>query len=438
MNSSEVVPWQPVANLVALDIVQDPKIIVGKAINLRPKERQQVISNFKLQNYEMASSYVWTKSMALLKNNLASMGMDFIGELLQRPDIDADSDPSQSVSDFEAIELAHELGAVTKTQRMRLLVSANVVSHFSRSFDANDDGSDMMHEEALQCVKVCVQSVLGLDKVEAAQSFVDFRERLSTVTLASDAPEIVQLLSSPYFYKKTCISILLNILKSGKGAALENGSRNTSTIIPKVWAELKGPERWQIGQAYSELFNEGKSSAIKTLHGVLVSTSGFDYVPESLRSNSFTKAAHAVLTAHQGMDNFYNEPRPMKELAAMGSSIPGPAFANVMTATLAIKLGNRYGFSWGAQEYADKILQNLTNERWAYYLTQQLPQDSLILSKLVILDCAERWISLIHEAGVEKPDTTNKILGALLTASCDGGDGKASIVTRKAQALFSV
>ncbi|MFV1610317.1 hypothetical protein VWY06_18180, partial [Phaeobacter sp. JH20_10] len=176
MSQSNVVPWQPVENLVSLDKVLEPSVIIGKAINLRPKEQKQIISNFELENYEMASSYVWTKSMALLKMNLASMGMDFIGELLQRPDIDADSDPSQAVSDFEAIDLAFELGAINKTQRMRLLVSADVVSHFAGSFDANDDGADMLQEEALGCIKVCVQSVLGLEKVEAAQSFIDFRE----------------------------------------------------------------------------------------------------------------------------------------------------------------------------------------------------------------------------------------------------------------------
>ncbi len=436
MSETSVVPWQPVENLVALDNILDPSVIIGKAINLRPKEQKQIISNFRLENYEMASSYVWTKSMALLKMNLSSMGMDFIGELLQRPDIDADSDPAQSVSDFEAIDLAFELGAINKTQRMRLLVSADVINHFSGSFDANEDGADMLAEEALTCVKVCVQAILGLEKVEAAQSFMVFRDKLSSATLAADAPEIVQLLSSPYFFKKTCVSILLNILKTAKGAALENGSRNTTTIIPQVWPDLKGPERWQIGQAYSELFNDGKSASIKTLHSVLVATSGFDYVPESLRSNSFTKAAHAVLAAHQGMNNFYNEPKPMKELAEMGSSIPGPAFANVMTATLAVKLGNRYGVSWDAQPYADHLLANLTEDRWAYYLTQQLPQDSVVLSKLVDATCADRWIALVSKSGIAAPSTKNKPLGALLAASISGDPEKVPAVTRNARALF--
>ena len=436
MSETSVVPWQPVENLVALDNVFEPSVIIGKAINLRPKEQKQIISNFQLENYEMASSYVWTKSMALLKMNLSSMGMDFIGELLQRPDIDADSEPAQSVLDFEAIDLAFELGAINKTQRMRLLVSADVINHFSGSFDANEDGADMLAEEALICVKVCVQSILGLERVEAAQSFMEFREKLSSVTLTADAPEIVQLLSSPYFFKKTCVSILLNILKVAKGAALENGSRNTAIIITQVWSDLKGPEKWQIGQAYSQLFNDGKSASIKTLHSVLLATGGFDYVPESLRSNSFTKAAHAVLAAHQGTNNFYNEPKFMKELAGMGSSIPGPAFANVMTATLAVKLGNRYGVSWGAQQYSDQILSGLTEDRWTYYLTQQLSQDSVVLSKLTNTECAARWIDIVSQAGITLPNTNSKSLGALLAASISGNEGKTSVVMKNARALL--
>ncbi|MEP1577194.1 hypothetical protein [Roseibium album] len=437
MSQSNVVPWQPVENLVALDGILEPSVIVQKAVNLRPKERKQIISNFQLENYEMASSYVFTKSMALLKMNLASMGMDFIGELLQRPDIDADSDPAQAVSDYEAINIAYELGAINKTQRMRLLVSMETVNHFAGSFDANDDDADMLPEEALTCVKVCVQSVLGLEKVEAAQSFISFREKLSSTTLAAEDPDIVQLLSSPYFFKKTCVSILLNILKSAKGAALENGSRNTVTIVPRVWPDLNGPERWQIGQAYSELFNDGKSAAIKSLHGVLVTTGGFDYVPESLRSNSFTQAAHAVLVAHQGMNNFYNEPKPMKELAAMGSSIPGPAFSSVMTATLAVKLGNRYGVSWGAAQYADQILNNLSEERWIYYLTEQLPQDTLILSKLGNSECAVRWIELLSSSGISAPNTTNRLLGALLAESLKGDAAKSQVVSRNAISILT-
>ncbi|MFV1608438.1 hypothetical protein VWY06_08550, partial [Phaeobacter sp. JH20_10] len=255
-------------------------------------------------------------------------------------------------------------------------------------------------------------------------------------TLSSDAPEVLQLLSSPYFFKKTCVSILLNILKSAKGAALENGSRNTASIVPLVWPELKGPEKWQVGQAYSELFNDGKSAAIKTLHSVLVATSGFDYVPESLRSNSFTKAAHAVLTAHQGMNNFYNEPKPMRELAAMGSSIPGPAFASVMTAVLAVKLGNRYGVSWDAQQYADQILNTMTSDRWAYYLTQQLPQDSVILSKLTNSECAERWINTLGDSEIEAPSTNSKPLGALLAASVSGDTKKTPVIMKNATSLL--
>ena len=75
---------------------------------------------------------------------------------------------------------------------------------------------------------------------------------------------------------------------------------------------------------------------------------GFDYVPESLRSATFTRAAKEVLAAHESYQNFYNEPAPMQALASLGSTIPAPAFPLCMKATLSVVLGNQYGHTLAA------------------------------------------------------------------------------------------
>src|SRR6185369_13983966 len=100
--------------------------------------------------------------------------------------------------------------------------------------------------------------------------------------------------------------------------------RNALLIIPQFWEQLKAPERWQIGQAYAVEFSEGRKESVKGLHAVLLAVAGFDYVPENLRSTTFVKVASEVIAAHQGMNNFYNEGAPIRELASPGTSIPGP------------------------------------------------------------------------------------------------------------------
>lgn len=418
--ANAVAPWSSSSRLPALDGISEPAQIVSYAINLREKERTQIVANLQGGNYELASSYIWVKSMSLLKQNLASMGMDFIAELLQRPDISSASDPSSAVSDSEAIELAYELGAISATQKLRLLNSGEVVNHFASSLNANEDDADMTAEEAIGCVKVCVQAVLGIDKVEAAQDFYVFRRKLSEESIKPDSAEVRQLMSSPYFFKKTTVGMLINILKNPRGASLENGGRNAQVIIPMLWPDLKGPERWQIGQAYAEMFNEGRTPAVKVLHAILVATRGFDFVPESLRSESFARAAHAVLAAHQGFNNFYNEPKPMQDLANMGSSIPGPALAICLDAILAVKLGNQYGVSHAAQADADRLVSSISGERWEYFLTQQLANDSFILRKLTQTACVHRWLELWSGGMPEVSAGLDKRLIALLAATRKG------------------
>ncbi len=135
-------------------------------------------------------------------------------------------------------------------------------------------------------------------------------------------------------------------------------------------------------QANLAEFNEGNKDSVKALHAVLLSVQGFDYVPESLRSDTFSRVAAAVIAAHQGVNNFYNEPKPMRELADLGTSIPNPALAICVTAALCVKLGNPWGIAWAAQAASGEVLDNVSKERWIYYLDGCLERDLVILPKL--------------------------------------------------------
>jgi hypothetical protein len=417
------------------DTLSDPGQLAARAVQLRDRERSQIAANFQAGNYEMASAFVWLRTMALLKRQLAALGMEFIGELLQRPDIDEFTDVQTAVSDSEAISLAQDLGIITPLQTMRLTHSRAVVSHFaSTSSDpAVDQDEIMTQEEAILCLRVCIQGVLGHQQVNVAEDFKSFRSKLESETLTSDSPEIQKLDGSPYFFVRTAISVLLTLFKMARGAQLEHTARNALLIMPRYWNQIKQPERWQIGKAYAEQFNEGRKEAVRGLHAVLVAVSGFDFVPENLRSNTFIKVANSVIAAHQAMDNFYNEPAPMRELASLGTSIPSPALAVCMTAILCVKLGNYYGVSRAAQSAADQVIVTLSVERWLYYLNERLEEDRLILPKLQEDKPITRWISLVSQLAIDLDKISQKNVKALITATRAGDRVR---ITNVAAAMF--
>ncbi len=432
MNGTNVALWMPAAPPAVPDTLSDPSQIASRALQLRDRERNQIAVNFQAGNFELAASFVWLRTMALLKKQLAALGMGFIGELLQRPDIDEFSDIRTAVSDTDAISLARDLGMITPLQTMRLLQSQATVAHFTglENDPSFDQEEIMTQEEAISCLRVCVQGVLGHEQVSVAEDFKRFRTKLETQTLENDTPEIVKLRSSPYFFIRTAISILLSLFKTAKGAQLEHAARNALLIVPQFWERLKAPERWQVGQAYAVEFSEGRKDSVKGLHAVLLAVAGFDYVPENLRSTTFVQVASNVIAAHQGMNNFYNEPGPMRELASLGTSIPGPALAACITAVLCVKIGNYYGVSFAAQVPADQVLQRLSSDRWIYYINERLENDRTILSKLSDHRLLDRWIDLVRPLSLDASKITSREGRALINATNAGDRDKAKRIAQ--------
>lgn len=395
MRNNELVVWSAKSSVVIPKGINRVENIVDYGRQLNRKDQTQIVSGFENEHFEMVSTYVWSKAINALKSQLAKMGASFIAEMLDRPDITEESNIQYVLTDYEAINLAEELGIISGTGAFRLKQAMENINHFTNPYLDDDNENEMTREEALVVLRACIQGVLGYENIDVAIDFKKFRLALEEQILSENNDYVQKLIGSPYFYYRTTLRILLAIVKSSVGAQLETGLANSNVIIPLIWPGLKQPEKWQVGRIYAELFSDGKTTAVSGLKKLLLKVKGFDFVPEDLRSKAFLKIANEILTAHEGMNNFYNEPAKIMTLDKMGSTIPTPAFARCMTAVLSVKLGNTWGISWDAQKYANNILDNVTKDRWIYYFKECLPVDERILSKLTISSALERWIDLV-------------------------------------------
>jgi hypothetical protein len=248
--------------------------------------------------------------------------------------------------------------------------------------------------------------------------FADFRKKLGERTLQRDDGDVAAISSSPYFFVRTTLSVLLSMVKTEKGATQEHAVGNSMLLIPVLWDSLRQIERWQIGQAYAEVNAAGNRLASAGMKKALVDVRGFDFVPETLRSSTFTEAAAKVLTTHFAMNNYYNEREPMQTLANLGSSIPMPAFAKCMEATLAVYLGNYWGHGWAAEPYAIQMLATLRPTQWSYYFNECLSRDRTVLDKLATeAKPIARWQALVNMYVDPTFIPTQKSMKSLLDAS---------------------
>ncbi|HEV8067295.1 MAG TPA: hypothetical protein VGP76_06145 [Planctomycetaceae bacterium] len=348
----------------------------------------------------MAASFAWSKAIATLKKQLGGLGMEFVGEMLGRTDLDESSNPITDIREDEAIHLAEQLGMISTTEAIRLRTSQTLVSHF---LDPDTTRTEQMYrDEAVSIVRSCVVNFLADPNLRAQQPFLELRDKLESLTLNPNGPEAASLSTSPYFFIRTTLTVLLAQLKVASGAKLEHAAGNIGALLPAMWAKLRDKDRWQTGETYALLQSANRTVAATGMRAALMNVKGFDYVPENLRSETFRAAARAVLNAHFGFNNFYNELKPMETLLRLGSSIPGPAVDECFSAALCVRLGNPYGVARSAQGTVEKFLRLFRQNQWGHYINKVLPTDTYILEKLALEDAPlNRWIELVAEFGLE-------------------------------------
>lgn len=416
--TNSVVVWKEPSGTIVPKGAANAQEIAGVARTLSTRDQKQIVAAFQSDSFEMMAGFVLNKALSQLKRALASLGMTFVGEMLGRADISEESVPTVSISDYEAITLARELGLINTTDAMRLTQHLELLAHFDSLSPQGNDSDEMTREEAVSFLRTCVNAVLGREGEIAPIEFMKFRSELESRTFKDSDPEIGSLRAAPYFFKKTTLSILLAAAKTKTGAQYEHSLGNIVSILPFLWPTLRDAEKWAIGQAYAEAVNSGASPTVTAFRKSLSAVQGFDFVPESLRSQIFSAAAASVIAVHTAMNNFYNEPSAISALSKLGTTIPWPAFPICMSAILAVRLGNKYGVSNAAQGDANKLLARLTKNQWEYYLNECIPGDELILQKLAWSTAPlTRWFELCTDFDLASKKTSANIVEKLVQAS---------------------
>lgn len=410
--SKELALYKPVP-LPELPNTIEPKELLEHNKCLSAREIEKVNRAWESKLYDMAAEYIWNRTIAILKGHIMQYGTDFVAEMLDR----SETVTPENISNHEVIHLAHNLAFINKAAYIELNQFDEIFTYYWSDLDEDQEKNDLSATKSLDITRACIQYVLRFSKSStSASSFTSFRDRFKFERINKDDVLLDELKVSSYFYIRTIIRTLLNLSKSiVQGAELENVLSNLVLILTEIWDTIQSEEKYLVGRAYVQASADGKKPLMSALRSVLMQVQGFDYVPENLRSNSYIRVAKNLLTTHYSLNNFYNEPAVAKELMQMGTSIPSPALGACLTSVLACKIGNSYGISTAAQKYLDEILNNISKDRWEYYLNQVLPYNSDILSKISNSGRQfERWLDIINAYELNKLSIKNADIEFLL------------------------
>jgi hypothetical protein len=406
--------WRGPAGVKIPPTVMSVDGIVPLAVTLKPAERSRVVSALQSGFYEMGAEFVWRRAMTQLRSAMSNLGPEFLAEMTRREELTSASSIENHLTDYDTIQLSEALGIVNATGALRLRQAFDVVNHFA---SGKSDEEEMSALDALQIIKACVQYALGEEDIGVAVDFATFRNRLLSEPLNISDQQVEQFVHQPPFFLSTALRVLLAAIRRDSGARQQHALSNLGTLLPLIWHKLPESERWSVGALYAEASTSGASNLILDLKRTLLSVKGFDYVPESLRSNTFRKAAQAVIETHFALNNFYHEVPAVQQLASLGTVIPKPAVADCIRAYFCVYLGNFYGASFGGAPLAFTELTRIPGAYWEYYFTYVLKDDSMILEKLRQPKPRSRFIGCMETLTIPVLSKYPKDVGTLLEAA---------------------
>src|ERR1035437_3843770 len=91
-----IVQWSSAEAVVIPANSQPAQIVALGHPQLSKRDMNSIVTALQNESYEMVATFVWAKASSVLKKQLATLGMEFVGQILGRPDLDEDSDPSRS------------------------------------------------------------------------------------------------------------------------------------------------------------------------------------------------------------------------------------------------------------------------------------------------------------------------------------------------------
>jgi hypothetical protein len=173
--------------------------------------------------------------------------------------------------------------------------------------------------------------------------------------------------------------------------------RNNITLTARaIWSATGPTTRAEIGVKCATFAVNGEVDRNDLGRKFLETVDGLRFLPEDVRAVEIDAALTELLNAHNGFNNFYNEPPRAQILARLvpeTGSVPEAVERKYMAILTLCRIGNGYGVSREAQPIYDKLLSTFSDRLMAHFV-QCVGFSTRLSSRLQTLSCARRCLEV--------------------------------------------
>ncbi|HBR75035.1 MAG TPA: hypothetical protein DEA78_15330, partial [Cyanobacteria bacterium UBA11159] len=314
--------------------------------------------------FDAALNNLWDETIRNLRVKVVQFDLDYfydtaIADANQRSKFKDESD-LEKLDDWVLVRGCRETGIISDIGYRHLDYIRDMRNHASA---AHPNHNELTGLQLISWLETCIKEVLGKEPGGAAIEVKRLLRSVREETLsASDVPPIAEAIVR--LPEDLAHSLLRTAFGMYTDSRLDAGIRNNIRFLaPEIWEVCSEDARYEIGLKHGSFSANGEVSRSNLARDFLTIVSGLAYLPSNTIAVEITDALEALLAAHNGWNNFYNEPSPARLLQAFvpaSGNIPDSVLGKYVRILTMCKIGNGYGVSSGAES----IYDNLIN-RWS-------------------------------------------------------------------------
>lgn len=135
--------------------------------------------------------------------------------------------------------------------------------------------------------------------------------------------------------------------------------QNIHLLLPSLWTRVDEDTRQQFGIKYAKFLANNDQQQQQLARQFLELVEAISYIPDGVRAAEIETAIQDLLSAHRGLNNFYNEPpfaRQLQRLVGGIGNVPSQVNQPYVTGLVEVFLTNGNGVAWNAESIYTQMI----------------------------------------------------------------------------------
>jgi hypothetical protein len=304
--------------------------------------------------FDAALNYLWDETIYELRKRVAQYDLAYfydvaVGSSTEKRKRLSTEEDLQKVDDSDLIKGANEIGLISDLG-FRHLDFVRYMRNWASA--AHPNQNQITGLQLISMLETCVVEVI---KLPLSNVVVEIKRLLGNIKnnkITQDEASQIAVFFAGLTQEKA------NTLASGLYGiytqldTTPQTRQNIQLLIPLLWEMVDENTRNEFGVRYARFIATNDQDRQKIAREFLDVVSGAKYLPEGIRVVEIGNAIENLLTAHRGLNNFYNEPafaRQLQRQVGETGKVPNEINIKYVLSIVEAFLTNGNGVAWNAE-----------------------------------------------------------------------------------------